>query len=546
MAISPGLWNSGKRAILIGVLVTVILVATAGNIGVTRDEPAYIAASQSYSEWFHRLVFGPHGILNRSVIDASWSVNNEHPPFDKILSGVVWGLTNDLLSDLLAHRLANMLLFGVMAAFLYHMVADELGDWSAIGTIAALLTMPRLFFHAHLAALDVPAAGMIVIVTYVFWRTKESARFRYTILLGLVWGLAIATKINAAFVLPTLFLWALIFRRKFYILLRLALCTLIGLPVFIGIWPWLYYETVARVEAFLSLQTVSPWEIPQYYLHKIFMTPPWHFPFVMLVAVVPLGTCIVSGLGTLRGFLRRRDRAFVFLLVFNALVPLLLVAAGQTMVYDNERLFMPAFPFLAALAGSGFGWIVKSAGALFVRFRIPKFLTPIVVFAAACVVWIPPILSMITFSPYWLSYYSETVGGLPGAAKLGLETTYWCESYHEAVLYINANAQPGDTIWAPPSTVDVLVYYQMQGILRKDVVLASSTNLESVFGSEALGKQAVEDFSDADFVVIQQRESLLYDQAGQPTEVLAWTSARTPAFRVQRAGTPILDIYTNP
>jgi 4-amino-4-deoxy-L-arabinose transferase-like glycosyltransferase len=546
MAIPLGLWSSGKRAILVGILVTVILVATAGNIGLTSGEPASIAASQTYNGWFNRLVFGPHGVLNRSVIDASWSVSNEYPPFDKILSGVVWGLTNDLLSDLLAHRLGNMLLFGVAAAFLYHMIADELGDWSAIGTLAALLTMPRFFFHAHLAALDVPAASMIVIVTYVFWRTKESARFRYTILLGLVWGLAIATKINAVFVLPTLFLWALVFRRKFYLLLRLALGTLIGLTVFCGVWPWLYYDTIARVEAFLAFQTASHWEIPQYYLHKIFLLTPWHFPFVMMAAVVPLGTFIISGLGALRGFLRRRDRAFVFLLAFNMLVPLLLVASGQTRVYDNERLFMPAFPFLAALAGGGFGWIVKSAGAFFVRFRIPKVLTPIVVFAVACVVWIPPILSMITFAPYWLSYYSETVGGLPGAANLGLETTYWCESYREAVLYINANAKPGDTIWAPPSTVDVLVYYQMQGILRKDVVLASSTTLESVFGSEAIGNGAIADYTEADFVLIQHREALLYDQAGQPTLVLAWASARTPAFRVQRAGTPILDVYTNP
>jgi hypothetical protein len=300
------------------------------------------------------------------------------------------------------------------------------------------------------------------------------------------------------------------------------------------------------VKAFLSFQTATHWQIPQYYLRKIFMPPPWHFPFVMLVAVIPLGTLIASGLGIIRGFFRRRDRAFTFLLVLNALVPLLVLTTGQTMVYDNDRLFMPAFPFLAALAGGGFGWVIKSASALFVRFRIPQWLTPIVGIAVACVVWIPPVSSMITYGPYWLSYYSETVGGLPGAAKLGLETTYWCESYREAVLYINANAQPGDTVWAPPATVDVLVYYQMQGILRSDVVLASRTPLVSIFGSEALKDLAAEDYSQADFVIIQHRESFLYDEAEQPTDVLAWASSRSPVFEVEREGIPILDVYTNP
>ncbi len=354
MNTNPGIWSSGKRAVVAGILAIVLLLFTAGKIGVTWDEPAYMAASESYNGWINRLVFGPHGVLNQSVIDSAWSVNNEHPPLDKELSGVVWALARNVLDDLLARRLGNILLLGLTIAFLYHLVSDELGDIAAIGTVAALLIMPRFFFHAHLAALDVPAACMIVIVTYVFWRTKESARNRYTILLGIVWGLAISTKINAVFVLPTLFLWALIFRCKFYLLVRLALAALIGVPFFIGWWPWLYYDTVNRIKEYLAFQTVTHLKIAQYYLQKVLMPPPWHFPFVMTWAVVPLGTTVLYAVGILRGILRRRDRAFCFMLLFNALVPMLVLATGKTMVYDNERLLMPSFPFLAALAGAGF------------------------------------------------------------------------------------------------------------------------------------------------------------------------------------------------
>ncbi|MBN2085652.1 MAG: glycosyltransferase family 39 protein [Anaerolineales bacterium] len=544
MAINPSLFSSGKRAIVVGILTAVLLIFTSSAIGVTWDEPTYFAAAESYNGWFQRLVFGPHGVLHPSIIDQSWAINIEHPPADKVLSGLVWGLTRSLLGDLLAHRLGNILLFSLVAALLYHMISDELGGAAAIASVAALLAMPRFFFHAHLAALDVPAAGMIMIVTYFFWRTKESARFRYTLGLGIVVGLAAATRINTVLVVPTLLLWALVFRRRWYLLIRLVLSTIFAVPVFFLLWPWLYYDTVDRLKAFLKV--AISWPIPQFYLGQNYMDLPWHFPFVMAAAVIPLGILILCVLGILRSIFRRRDRAFGFLMILGALIPLLAVASGQTKIYDNDRMLMPAFPFLAVLAGAGFGWVVKSVGALVVRFRIPKFVTPLLAVAAACAVWIPPVQSMVAYAPYWLSYYSETVGGLPGAAGLGLETTYWSESYYEAILYINANAEAGDTVWALPSSIDVLVYYQMRGILRKDVVLAGLSPLETIYGPETLGTQALEGFAEADFVIVQHRQSFLHNEASQPTDLLQWISSRAPAFRVERAGIPIVDVYTNP
>ncbi len=544
MAINPSLITSGKRAVVVGLLTAVLLILTSAPIGVTWDEPTYFAAAESYDGWFNRLVFGPHGVLHPSIVDQAWNINIEQPPFDKIVSGLVWGLTRNLVGDLLAHRLANILLFSLMAALLYHMVSDEWGGVAGLASIAALLAMPRFFFHAHLAALDVPAAGMIVIITYVFWRTKESARFRYTVGLGIVFGLAAATQINTLLVVPILFLWVLIFRRKWHLFLRLFLSTVFAALVFFLLWPWLYYDTIDRVKEFLN--AAVRWTIPQYYLGQNYLHLPWHFPFVMAAAVIPLGILILSLLGLIRTIVRRRDRAFGFLMVLSAVIPLLVLASGQVKIYDNDRMLMPVFPFLAVLAGGGFGWFVKSVGALSVRFRIPQFVTPLLAVAVACAVWILPVQSMVSYAPYWLSYYSETVGGLPGASRLGMETTYWSESYREAILYINANAQPGDTVWAMPSSIDVLVYYQMQGILRKDVALASLSTLETIYGSDALGMQAMVGFEQADFVIIQYRQSFLYDEAGQPTDVLLWIANRTPSFRVERAGIPIMDVYTNP
>ncbi|HEY5119581.1 MAG TPA: glycosyltransferase family 39 protein, partial [Anaerolineales bacterium] len=485
--------------------------------------------------------------LNQSVVDSAWSVGNEHPPLDKMVSGWVWVAARNVVDDLLAHRLANILLVSLTVALLFHMMALELGQIAGWATAAALLTMPRFFFHAHLAALDVPAACMIVIVAYVFWLTKESARFRHTLLLGIVSGLAIATKVNAVFILPTLFLWALIFRRKSYILIRLVLAGLIGVLLFVGIWPWLYYDTVNRLREYISFFTVSHERIAQYFLGRTVIPPPWNFPFVMTWAVIPLGTTILYFLGILRSFFRHRDRAFCAMLALNALIPLIILATGKSLAYDDDRLFMAAFPFLAALAGAGFSWLVYLLKMLFQRLKQPAF-AAVLSAAAAVLFLITPILGIVTFYPHLLSYYSESVGGLPGATKLGLETTYWSESYREAVDYINQNAQSGDSVWVEPATYDILVYYQLHGILRDDVSIAITydSNPQTVFGTSVPFHKVAVSYTQATFVIIQYHQSYLYDSNGQPVDVAKWMSDLKPVYRVERQGVPILDIYRNP
>ena len=55
--------------------------------------------------------------------------------------------------------------------------------------------------------------------------------------------------------------------------------------------------------------------------------------------------------------------------------------------------------------------------------------------------------SWIIYAPHWLSYYNLTVGGLPGAYRLGLEPTYWWTDLDDSVLnWINENSKPGEKV----------------------------------------------------------------------------------------------------
>src|SRR5687767_8919687 len=102
-------------AVLISISVFILLVATAPSIGLTWDEPAYIAAARSYSSWFGQVFTTPSEAFSEDAITNAWQVNKEHPPLDKIWSRVVWSVARNFTEDLTAHRMGNMILVAVLA-----------------------------------------------------------------------------------------------------------------------------------------------------------------------------------------------------------------------------------------------------------------------------------------------------------------------------------------------------------------------------------------------------------------------------------------------
>ncbi|MGE5776373.1 MAG: ArnT family glycosyltransferase, partial [Chloroflexota bacterium] len=553
MSISRWLQNRRIQAALIMVLILILLVATESRIGLTWDEDIYMRASEIYTSWFGKLFTQPAAALTKSGIDESWSFNNEHPPLDKIWSGIVWSGARFIFNDMTAHRLGNMILVSVMVGLLYWLIADAYGSAAGLAAVAALLTMPRFFFHAHLAALDMPATCAVIFVTFLFWKTKENLNWKWTLILGLVWGLAFATKVNAVFVPAILFLWAFLFRRQLRLLVRIVVMTLIGIPFAFAIWPWIYPDVAPRVLGYLGFVTVEHWKIAQWYLGKLYMPPPWHFPFVMAWAVVPLSLTVLYWIGIVRAAWKWREAdSFGGLLFLNVLVPILALTTGKSMAYDNERLIMHVFPFLAGLAGMGFGWLLTGIRQAADRLQRPRWAMPVTALAIV-LAFLPQSISLVRLYPHLLSYYSETVGGIPGAARLGLETTYWCETYSAALPYLNEHVKPGDVIWVDPLSQNVMVYYQLHGRLRGDVKIAYSPYAPTwPFVYEAYGPPTPATHSGSDWIVLQYRQTLMESTRQNPDRHffsphpdVKWTSTHELKYRLSQDGVPIMEIYAN-
>jgi 4-amino-4-deoxy-L-arabinose transferase-like glycosyltransferase len=528
-------------AIFLACLTAIILTITAPPIGLTWDEPVYISGAESYIGWFGVLVKNPALAIKPETIDMYWSVVHEHPPLDRIWSGLVWSVARHIFDDLTAHRLGNILMVAFLVALLYLMVAEVYGKAAGLFAAAALISMPRFFFHAHLAALDVPVAVGTFAVTFLFWKTIDRKGWGWGILWGVAWGLAVAIKLNGIFIPIALVIWFLVFRRKWSVVLRLFLMGVFAILTFFLVWPWLYNQTWERVIEYINFHLYhSP--IGQWYFGQFYLPPPWHFVFVILWAVVPLTAMMMILMGIVRAGKGKQDKGFVWLLILSAFASLLPFIFGKILLYDNERLFMPVFPFLAALAGVGFGWVLVGIRKLMNRMKSPKLIVPAsIVFAV--VMLLPQSVTMASLYPHLLSYYSEGVGGLPGATKLGLETTYWCETYAAALPYINEHAKPGDRIWVSPWSHDVLIYYQMHGLLRSDVkILINVSGVQSVFGPDA-PQPVYGTYQSAEWYIFQYRQTQ-YGEAGNNYPILTYIKKLAPpVYEVSFHGVPLMQLY---
>jgi 4-amino-4-deoxy-L-arabinose transferase-like glycosyltransferase len=525
--------HTNKRiALLLAVFTILFLLVTSPQIGLTWDEPTYIVAAETYPSWYRELIVHPSWALSADGVSQYWGISHEHPPLSKVWSGFIWLGARHFLDDLSAHRLGAILVAGGLVSLLFLMVTRDYGRNAGLVAAFALLTMPRFFFHAHLAAIDVPVTAMIFAVIFIFWLGQDTPGLKPTLLLGLAYGLALATKINAL-VIPTLVLpiWTLFFRRRRYLLVRLALTYLIGFCLFILSWPWLYHGLWRRLTGYVGFMTTDRLPVEQYYFGLTYAPPPWHFPFIMTILVVPFAILVLATIGAVSMMRNRADRPLAALLLLAVFFCLVIFSSGVGQVFDNERFMMPVFPYVAALAGVGFARTIPLVEKFVANRRLRLAGRPLIAMMSM-LIFAPHLVLAGDLYPHLLSYYSELVGGVYGAKKLRLETTYWCETYSEVLPYLNARARPGAIINA--ECQDVLIYYQLHGLLRPDLQIANGPDAYPAFPGFQLNPAT---FEEADYVVIQNRQSGLY------RGLRRWMQARRPSFEVRYRRLVLIDVY---
>jgi hypothetical protein len=198
---------------------------------------------------------------------------------------------------------------------------------------------------------------------------------------------------------------------------------------------------ISGIAAFLrsNLTRAETHPIPVMFLGKLYLSPvqslPWYNTLAWTAMAAPVGLLVLALAGVAATIRRPGDRLGVLALL-NLAFLLVLRALPHTPGHDGVRQFLPAFGCLALVAGLGAARLVERFGG---RGKC------VVVLALA-----EGTASIALMMPVPLSYFSPLCGGLPGAARLGMEPTYyWDALTDDALAWINTHTSRDETVLFP-------------------------------------------------------------------------------------------------
>jgi 4-amino-4-deoxy-L-arabinose transferase-like glycosyltransferase len=464
------------------------VLLTLDGPGLTVDEPLDVRPGRTYLTTLSKQ--GRH-FLDRAVVDRVFRDNAEHPPLGRWLLGIasILGEPFEVMIKgpdptgyyVLSGRLAPAMAFGLLVGIITAVAGRRWGRPAGIASGFALIMMPRVFAHAHLGALD---TFLSLFWTAALLAGDRALRSRRPVLAmmaaGAVWSLALLTKIHAWFLLPLLGLWSLVRLPPRRALIAMTVWSVVGIGLFWAGWPWLWYDSWARLWRYWGTG-VERTTIRVEYFGQVFADRdvPWHYPWVYFSITVPVGLQALGIVGVLRAWKDRRADPFPLLLV-GSIAFFLILFSTRVPIYDGERLFLHVFPAWAMLIGLGFGWLRDH----WLSGRIGRNTIAALLIAQG--------FGVVAMYPFGLSYYNMLVGGLPGAATLGLERTYWSDAIDHVLLdRLVREAPPG------ASAAMVPTLYPGQG--------AVTTGFDRALARREIILQDDEEANRSEWVVVSHR-----------------------------------------
>jgi len=515
-----------------------LLVGTAPDLAMSRDESFYVHAAKSYATWISQMMSDPSSALQRESIDRAWAYNWEHPAWMKLSFALSWLAQKQLglfSTESLAFRFPGMLSAGLLLWLIYAWGASVMPRMGALFAALAFALMPRVFYHSHLACFDVPIAFFVMLTAYAYWRAL--ADLRWIPLLGLAFGLALATKHNS-WMLPAIFLIHFLWVRREEVragrLERsssawLASMLIIGPLVLIGTWPWLWHDTVNRLLAYAAFHVRHVHYTYEYLGISYFRPPlPVSAPFVMTLFTVPLTVLALS----LVGIHQRREnlrppwrtkpgnmtgRSTEVLWLGCMLAPLLAIALPTSPIFGGTKHWMTAYPFLALFAGWGLLAVIERGelGA-WMGMRWPSW-----ALAALCL--LPSATETAHSHPFALAHYTPVAGGVPGAADLGMNRQFWGYTTGSLATWIAEKLPEGGSVWICDTTTGAWAMMQRDGLIPSNIRPAST-------------------MASADLVLVHHEAHFA------EVDYQAWVAFGTaqPVFVLRYDGVPIISVYENP
>jgi hypothetical protein len=550
----------------IALVYIVILLATSSELGMSRDESFYVVAAESYGSWYAELLDDPERALTQDSIDRYWAYNNEHPALVKTVFAWTWlldqrgwpalrqavGLDPAPLFGVpsMAYRFGGMLSAGLTLWLIYIFGARAADRRLGLFAALAFATLPRVFYNAHLDAFDVPIVLMVTWVTYAYWRSLVSRR--WSIMVGVTFGLALATKHNSWIVPGVLlihFAWVAgqeIARRRrgerervvltpYWLIAMLT----IGPLLFVASWPWIWFDTVRRVGDYARFHLHHDYYNMAYFGVNYFRPPfPISYPFVMTLFTVPLTIVLLMVFGIAlraralmpewlakrvmpRGELRPDARATDVLWLGQALVPLIVIALPSTPIFGGTKHWFTAYPFLCLFAGYAALHVIVSTESRLISRGLAD-AGPVSILSMA-VLLAPGFAETAHSHRFGLSHYTLAAGGVPGAADYGMNRQFWGFTTGSVVDFLIQKMPNGGTVYLNDTTPMAF------DMLKRDGRVPPNIHAEG-------------NLSEADYVLVHHEHHF------NEVDYQAWQAFGSvqPVRVLTYDGVPIVSIYEHP
>lgn len=454
-------WLSWGPAVLgLGSTLAVLLTLAPelGGPGVTCDEPYQVAYGKGLVwAWRHQglAFFQPQNIAR----NFGWQPGGPpvHPPLGNWLLGWAHHLfdtapDNPAAIAIVGARFAPAVAFGLLVWLVGTWAMRMEGPVAGTAAAASVGLVPRVFGHAHLAALDMfTALAVTVAAAAVASAEARSARGWRFALAGVVWGLAMLVRLHGVLMAVPVLAW-LVWRLRRRVLVPLAAWLAAGVFTLYAGWPWLWLAPWANLRLYLASGSQRQ-PIHVFYWAQVWADRevPRHYAPVIFVLALPAGLLVLGLLGWWARRRVARAPAGVLLAGILGLFLLAVFCVPGVPVYDGERLFLPVFPLWAVGVGVGVRWLIEHP-RLQAHRRVVALATALGIAVQGC--------GIILYHPCQLTHYSLLVGGLAGAERLGFEVDYWGAGVIEPLLAEGARHAAGGKLLLLPN----LAPYQAPGI----------------------------------------------------------------------------------
>ena len=460
--------------VALGLLAFAWLFPGLDDVGIAWDEPYYFDSSRRIQEWASHVVDGPDRAaqFSQDVVRETFDWHhywNPHPPAYKLAMAATEAMFARWTGEVVGFRIAPLAFFSLLVACVTWLAGLAWGRVAGVGAGLSIILMPRVVGHAHIGATDtlITLAWFVASVGLVLYVLE--GRHRFLAIGTAALGVALATKFTGYLIPLAMLLWMIAYGRSRRAVAGAVLWGLGGLVVAWALNPLMWHDPVAEVlrlvRESLSREDVIP--ITTYYMGRVWSySAPWHHVVVMTLITVPLSILVLAGWGM--GVIARHWKRWPVggLCLTQVLFFVALMAAPGSPNHDGVRLWLPMFPFVALLAGRGFGSMIRVT-----RQRVPQGKAVLASLVLGALFFIPPYVQTVRAAPLYLAYYNEVIGGVRGAARAGMETTYWLEAVTPAFLRAVGELLPAGASLSAWPNAEHYEWLQRNGMLREDIVV---------------------------------------------------------------------------